>query len=119
MADEWHRADITYVTKLAGFRAYDRSSRELSLDPDPHKPIFIKTADGDTWSADAFVGFSLKESGTKIQDYAPPTLVMNVSETVEFPVNIDPPGTFHVVTDEGEVDISSVVVLVEFRQRQN
>ena len=119
MADEWHKVDIPYVTKLVGFRALSRSGEDLPLSAHPHDAVFVRTADDDLWSADAFVGFYLKKTKTTIQDYAPPTLAVNATETVEFPITVSPPGTFHVVTDEGKIDVGEVIVNVEFRRRQH
>jgi len=118
MADDgdWQNVDIPYKTVLVGFHAEARSGEPLSLSDDPREPIFVRTKDGDLWSADSILGFSLKQEGTEIQDYAPPSLLTNEKVVVGISVTIDPPGTFHVKTDTGKVDISKVIMRVEFQQ---
>ncbi len=118
MADDgdWQNVDIPYKTVLVGFHAEARSGEPLSLSDDPREPIFVRTKDGDLWSADSILGFSLKQEGTEIQDYAPPSLLTNEKVVVGISVTIDPPGTFHVKTDTGKVDISKVITRVEFQR---
>ena len=118
MADDgdWQNVDIPYKTVLVGFHAEARSGEPLSLSDDPREPIFVRTKDGDLWSADSILGFSLKQEGTEIQDYAPPSLLTNEKVVVGISDTIDPPGTFHVKTDTGKVDISKVITRVEFQR---
>ncbi len=118
MADDgdWQNVDIPYKTVLVGFHAEARSGEPLSLSDDPREPIFVRTKDGDLWSADSILGFSLKQEGTEIQDYAPPSLLTNEKVVVGISVTIDPPGTFHVKTDTDKVDISKVITRVEFQR---
>ena len=118
MADDgdWQNVDIPYKTVLVGFHAEARSGEPLSLSDDPREPIFVRTKGGDLWSADSILGLSLKQEGTEIQDYAPPSLLTNEKVVVGISVTIDPPGTFHVKTDTGKVDISKVITRVEFQR---
>ena len=118
MADDgdWQNVDIPYKTVLVGFHAEARSGEPLSLPDDPREPIFVSTKDGDVWSAGSILGFSLKQEGTDFQDSAPPSLLTNEKVVVAISVTIDPPGTFHVKTDNGKVDISKVIMRVEFQQ---
>ena len=113
--DEWHRIDIPLIANLVGFRAEARSGDALDLTDDPRANIFVRN-DGDRWSADSFLGFFLKKKNASIDDYTPPDLVLNESAEVEFSVDINPPGTFHVETESGPVDIGRVVPRVEFRR---
>ncbi len=118
MADDgdWQNVDIPYKTVLVGFHAEARSGEPLSLPDDPREPIFVSTKEGDVWSAGSILGFSLKQEGTDFQDRAPPSLLTNEKVVVAISVTIDPPGTFHVRTDSGKVDISKVIMRVEFQQ---
>ena len=118
MADDgdWQNVDIPYKTVLVGFHAEARSGEPLSLSDDPREPIFVRTKDGDLWSADSILGFALKKEGTEIQDYAPPSLLTNEKVVVGISVTIDPTGTFHVKADTGKVDISKVITRVEFQR---
>ena len=114
---DWHGVDISGTVNLVGFRAEDRDGNALDLTDDPREPIFVRS-DGNLWSADSFLGFYLQKSGTKIEDYIPPSLADKPSDTVDFTVTIEPPGSFHVETDKGPVDVAVATPQVEFRRSQ-
>lgn len=113
-----HAGDIPYLIDVSGFSAEDRSGALLDLPGDPDQPIFVRSKDGDRWSADSFVGYFLLDAEKDIHEFGPPSLTPGQIFPVSFPVSL-PPNSFHVETDQGPIDVAKVTVRVEFRLRTN
>ena len=114
--DETEDLGFPYSIEVASFRATDRSGAAIDLPPDPDRPIFIRSKDGDRWPADSFVGYFMVRNDKNIHDFGPPSLAEGQVFPVNFPVDL-PANSFHVETDQGAVDVATVTVVVEFRLR--
>ncbi|MHA1559975.1 MAG: hypothetical protein ACTSWI_04795 [Alphaproteobacteria bacterium] len=110
--------DIPYSIDVVGFSAEDRNGAEIDLSSDPEQPIFIRKQDGDRWPADSFVGYFLMDAEKNIHDFGPEELEVGEAYPVSFPVKL-PQGSFYVETKDGDVDVATVTVRVEFRLRVN
>jgi hypothetical protein len=113
-----HDLGFPYSIEVVGFSAEDRSGEPIDLTTDPDEPVFVRTRDGDKWPADSFVGYFLVSTEKNIHDFGPATLASGDAHPVIFPVTL-PPGSFHVETDQGQVEVAKVTVRVEFRLRSD
>ena len=124
MAENWVKLDFQIEIRHVGFDVefYDAEPADLpeftkrlhEQNKDTAR-IFVQNRDGVAFSAAEMLAWYLKKQNTELTDHVPPNEIKpeGCEFTINFPINFTR-DSFHMVTDEGPVDIKRLELAVRF-----